>query len=44
MSTVVTLDENEPTEHNYHQRVHVKGASEIVLETCTHYLDKNGDK
>jgi Ca2+-transporting ATPase len=24
------------------KRVHIKGASEIVLETCTHYLDTNG--
>ena len=44
MSTVITLDESEPTEHDYNLRVHVKGASEIILETCTHYLDKNGTK
>lgn len=24
------------------KRVHIKGASEIVLETCTHFLDNNG--
>jgi magnesium-transporting ATPase (P-type) len=24
------------------KRIHVKGASEIVLESCTHYLDSNG--
>jgi|Dee2metaT_18_FD_contig_61_21839_length_1051_multi_4_in_0_out_0_2 magnesium-transporting ATPase (P-type) len=44
MSTVVTLDENEPTEHGYNLRLHVKGASEIILETCSHYLDKDGNK
>lgn len=26
------------------KRIHIKGASEIVLDTCTHYLDSNGDK
>jgi len=26
------------------KRIHVKGASEIVLESCTHYIDANGDK
>ncbi len=31
-------------EHGYSKRLHVKGASEIVLKTCTHYLDRNGDK
>lgn len=44
MSTVVTLDESEPTEHGYNLRLHVKGASEIILETCSHYLDKDGNK
>lgn len=24
------------------KRVHIKGASEIVLDTCTHYLDSSG--
>lgn len=32
MSTVCDLD-------NGSKRVHIKGASEIVLDTCTHYLD-----
>lgn len=44
MSTVIVLDDSEPTEHNYNHRIHVKGASEIVLESCTHYLDKDGNK
>lgn len=26
------------------KRIHIKGASEIVLESCTHYIDANGDK
>lgn len=26
------------------ERIHIKGASEIVLESCTHYLDSNGNK
>lgn len=44
MSTVITLDDGEPSEYGYSQRLHVKGASEIILETCTHYLDKDGNK
>lgn len=37
MSTIV--------EHNGGvRRIHVKGASEIVLESCTHYLDESGEK
>lgn len=44
MSTIITLDEGEETEHGYNQRLHVKGASEIILETCTHYLDSDGNK
>jgi len=27
------------TEHGYDRRVHIKGASEIVLGACTHYLN-----
>jgi len=44
MSTVVELDEDDPTEHGYPKRLHIKGASEIVLATCTHYLDTDGTK
>jgi len=46
MSTVVETEgiEGEVMEHGYSKRLHVKGASEIVLNTCTHYLDRNGDK
>jgi len=44
MSTVIELDDDEPTEHNYPKRLHTKGASEIVLECCSHYLNENGDR
>lgn len=36
MSTIIDVDGK--------KRIHIKGASEIVLETCTHYLDVNGQK
>jgi len=42
MSTVIELDDDETTEHNYPKRIHVKGASEIVLECCTHYMTDEG--
>jgi magnesium-transporting ATPase (P-type) len=42
MSTVVELPENHDNGHN--KRLHVKGASEIVVETCSHYLDFEGNK
>lgn len=41
MSTVI---ECEGTEYEYPKRLHVKGASEIVLATCSHYLDASGSK
>jgi P-type Ca2+ transporter type 2B len=44
MSTVLEMEDSEATEHNYNKRLHVKGASEIVLATCTHYLDAEGTK
>jgi len=44
MSTVLELEDDEPTEHNYPKRIHVKGASEIVLGTCTHYINDEGIK
>jgi len=30
------------TDYGYDKRVHMKGAAEIVLESCTHYLNENG--
>lgn len=46
MSTIIDLpkDEAADTEFGYPKRIHVKGASEIVLETCQFYLDENGQK
>jgi len=40
MSTV--LEKIEDNDKGYDKRLHVKGASEIVLATCTHYLDNDG--
>lgn len=40
MSTVVSNIQG--SEYNYPKRLFVKGASEMVLETCSHYLDANG--
>jgi Ca2+ transporting ATPase len=42
MGTVLT--EIEDNEYRYDKRLHVKGAAEIVLATCSHYLDKDGVK
>jgi len=44
MSTVIELGQEEQTEFGYPKRIHTKGASEIILSTCTHYLDQNGEK
>lgn len=42
MSTI--LENITDNENGYTKRIHVKGASEIVLETCSHYLDAEGNK
>lgn len=42
MSTVVSNCKN--TEFGYPKRVHVKGASEMVLATCSHYIDAEGKR
>jgi len=48
MSTVLEFDadgdDQEHFEHGYPKRIHTKGASEIVLQTCTHYLNDQGKK
>jgi len=44
MSTILNLKAGDVTEHAHPRRIHVKGASEIILDTCTHYLDVNGKK
>lgn len=42
MSTI--LSNNGPTEHGYDKRIHLKGAAEIVLASCSHYLNQDGEK
>jgi Ca2+-transporting ATPase len=37
MSTII--ENCGDTEYSYDKRVHMKGASEIVLKCCTHYID-----
>jgi len=46
MSTVLEfdVDDDEQLEHGYPKRLHTKGAAENVLETCTHYLNDEGEK
>jgi len=40
MGTILTeIDDNE---YSYDKRLHVKGAAEIILNTCSHYLDPHG--
>jgi len=40
MSTII---ENVETPNGYNKRLHVKGASEIVKNCCSHYLDADGN-
>jgi magnesium-transporting ATPase (P-type) len=40
MSTVV---ENLETSNSYGKRIHIKGASEIVKNCCSHFLDVDGN-
>lgn len=40
MSTI--LEHIKDNEHGYDKRVHMKGASEIVLGNCSRYLDIDG--
>jgi P-type Ca2+ transporter type 2B len=42
MGTILTEISN--NEYGYDKRLHVKGASEIILDSCSHYLDENGDR
>lgn len=42
MSTILTrIDDNE---YGYDKRLHVKGAAEIILGNCSHYLNEKGTK
>ena len=40
MSTIL---ENLQTKNSYGKRLHIKGASEIVKNCCSHYLDAEGN-
>lgn len=42
MSTVINNCGS--TEYGHDSRVHMKGAAEIVLDTCTSYLNENGQR
>jgi magnesium-transporting ATPase (P-type) len=44
MSTILDLREIDKNEHSYPKRLHIKGASEIILDTCQFYLDQSGNK
>lgn len=32
------------TEYGYDKRIHMKGAAEIILACCSHYLNQDGEK
>ena len=38
------MELKEPHENGYNKRLLTKGASEIVVETCSHYLDASGER
>lgn len=40
MSTI--LEKCKDTDNSYNKRVHMKGAAEIVFDSCTHYIDEDG--
>jgi len=42
MSTII--ENCGTTEHGYDKRCLIKGASEYVLDSCSFYLDENGEK
>jgi magnesium-transporting ATPase (P-type) len=46
MSTVLEFDsdDEEQLEHGYPKRLHTKGASEQILETCSHFINYEGIK
>jgi len=41
---VSTIISNATGNGGYDKRIHVKGASEMVLKNCTHYIDENGQR
>lgn len=42
MSTIIDLPQ--PHSNGTNKRIHIKGASEIILATCSHYLDEAGNR
>lgn len=42
MSTVVSNIKD--AEYGYPKRLFVKGASEMILDCCTHFIDENGNR
>ena len=42
MSTIIINCGN--TEFGYDKRIHMKGASEFVLDSCSYYLNEDGQK
>ncbi len=42
MSTI--LENIKDAEFSYDKRLHIKGAAEIVLNTCSHFLNEDGEK
>ena len=46
MSTVIMLEDDEAADDEWGicERLHTKGASELVLATCDFYLDVEGNK
>lgn len=42
MSTI--CEKVDKTAHNYDKRIHMKGASEYIVDSCTHYLNAEGQR
>jgi len=42
MATI--LEKVSGTDNSYGKRIHLKGAAEIVLASCTHYLNQDGER
>lgn len=42
MSTI--MEKCTDNEFGYDKRIHMKGAAEIVLESCTHYMTQDGER
>jgi len=42
MSTII--ENCGQTEYGHDRRIHMKGASEYVFKSCTHFMDENGQK